>query len=229
MQCEIEEVARSAGGIEHLEFPQPFKKFVQEPFRPVTVSCPSRLRLGLLPPFHKSCDLGLRRLPLGEPGTDYHGLDDPHDFVAVGVVRAELRAFVRVEAALEEGAQDRGVDLRPVERRRLERRLDLRLIQVQGSIVVEQPTVEPLHRLEPDATSGGHRPEQVPGHIGEFLRLLPRLSQHPGEHVTRQQAHVFGEHAEDQTVDENAPPPAGRGLAPATTAPTKRRSPPRAL
>ena len=67
---------------------------------------------------------GLSRLPLREQRADDHRLDNPHDLVAVGVVRPELRALVRVEAALEQRAEDRRVDLRPVERRRLERRLD---------------------------------------------------------------------------------------------------------
>ena len=142
------------------------------------------------------------RLPFGEPGTDHDRLDDPHDLVAVGVVRPELRALVRVETALEQRAQDRGVDLRPVERRRLERRLDLGLLQRQGGIVVEQPAVEPCHRLETDKAAGRHRPEQGAGHGGEFLGLRPRLLQHAGEHVGGQQAHVLREHAEHQTVDE---------------------------
>ena len=68
--------------------------------------------------------------------------------------------------------------------------------------VVEQPAVEPLHRLEADPPAGGHPPEEGAGEIGERLRGALRLPQHPREHVIRQQAHVVGEHAEDEPVDE---------------------------
>ena len=95
-----------------------------------------------------------RRLPFGEKRAHYHRLNDPHDLVAVGVVRTELRALVRVEPALEQRPQDRGVDFRPVECRRLERRVDFVPVKRQGGIVVEKPSVEPRHRLKPDAAAG---------------------------------------------------------------------------
>ena len=50
-------------------------------------------------------------------GSTMTGVDDLHDLVAVGVMRAELAALVGVEAALEQGAEDRGVDVGPVELR----------------------------------------------------------------------------------------------------------------
>ena len=115
----------------------------QQPFRPRALSRPRRFRLGLVRAFETGSDFGLRRLPFGEPGTNHHRLDDTHDLVAVGVMRAKLRALVRVEPALKQSAQDRWIDLRPVERRHPERCLDLGLRQRQGSIVIEQPAVKP--------------------------------------------------------------------------------------
>ena len=41
-------------------------------------------------------------------------------------------------------------------------------------LVVEQPAVEPGHRLEADPTAGGHHLEQVAGQLGEPLRSGPR-------------------------------------------------------
>ena len=109
-------------------------------------------------------------LPLGEEWPDDHGLDDQHDLVAVGVVGAELSPLFRVESALEQHAQDRRVDLRPVERRCPERDLDLGLLQWQGGVIVEQPAVEPRDRLEADQAAGRHRAEQAAGHTGELVR-----------------------------------------------------------
>ena len=40
--------------------------------------------------------------PLGQQRADHDRLDQQHDLVAVGVVRAELRALARVEPALEQ-------------------------------------------------------------------------------------------------------------------------------
>ena len=117
-------------------------------------------------------------------------------------MRAELRALVRVEPALEQRAQDRGVDLRPVERRGLERGLDPGLVQRQRGIVVEEPAVEPCHRLEPDPAAGGHRAQEVPRQALELLGPLARVLQHPGKHVVGQQTHVLGEHAEHEPVNE---------------------------
>ena len=142
------------------------------------------------------------RVPLGQPWADHHRLNEQHDLVAVGVVRAELRAFTRVEPALEQRAEDRRIDLRPVEVRRRQYRLDVSGLQRERRTVVEQSTVEPVDRLEADPAAGGHHSEELGGQLGELLRGAPRLSQHPGEHVSGQQAHVVGEHAEDEPVDE---------------------------
>ena len=82
------------------------------------------------------------------------------------------------------------------------RGLDVGPLQRQGRVVVEQPAVEPVDGLDTDQTALGHPPEQRGGQVGEAVRGTPRLLQHPGEHVAGQQAHVVGEHAEDEPVDE---------------------------
>ena len=99
-------------------------------------------------------------------------------------------------------AEDRRVDLRPVQRRRLECALDPLPVERQRGVVVEQSAVEPCHGLESDAASDRHCPEQVAGKLSELVRPLACLFQHPGEHIAGQQAHILREHAEHQTVDE---------------------------
>ena len=147
-------------------------------------------------------EIGLRRVPLGQPRADHHRLNEQHDLVAVGIVRAELRAFARIEPALEQRAEDRRIDLRPVEVRRRQYRLDVNGLQRERRTIVEQSAVEPGDRLEANPAAGGHHSEEFGGQLGELLRGALRLSQHPGEHVIGQQAHVVGEHAEDEPVDE---------------------------
>ena len=104
--------------------------------------------------------------------------------------------------ALEQRAEDRRIDLRPVEVRRRQYRLDVSGLQRERRTVVEQSAVEPGDRLEANPAAGGHHSEELGGQLGELLRGALRLSQHPGEHVIGQQAHVVGEHAEDEAVDE---------------------------
>ena len=114
----------------------------------------------------------------------------------------KLRALVRVEPALEQRAQDRRVDLRPVEVRRLKRRLDLGPCERECHVVVEQSPVKPVHGLEPYPAAGGHCAEKVLCQRRELVGPLSRLFQHPGEHVVREKADILGEHAEHQAVDE---------------------------
>ena len=148
-------------------------------------------------------DQVLGRLPFGEPGTDDDGLDDQHDLVAVGVVRPQLRALAGVQPALEQRAQDRRG--RPPTSPAPPRCARFRFrpgSSGRAGVVVEEPAVEPCHRLESDAAAQGHCAEQVAGQVGKVDGPLARLLQHAREQVVGQQAHVLGEHAEDQPVDE---------------------------
>ena len=69
-------------------------------------------------------------------------------------------------------------------------------------MVVEEAAVEPGHLLEADAPAAGHGGEQIAGQLGEGARLVEGLLHHAGEHAVGQQAHILGEHAEDQPVHE---------------------------
>ena len=117
-------------------------------------------------------------------------------------MRAELGTLVGIEAALEQRSEDRRVDLRPVQVRCRQHRLDVGPLQRQRVGVIEEPAVEPGHRLETDPAAEGHHPEELAGELAELVRSRLRMAQHPREHVVRQQADVVGEHAEDEPVDE---------------------------
>ena len=140
-------------------------------------------RLGGFPSVQGGGEIGLRHVPLGQPRADHHRLNEQHDLVAVGIVRAELRAFAWVEPALEQRAEDRRIDLRPVEVRSRQYRLEVSGLQRERRTIVEQSAVEPGDRLEADPAAGGHHSEELGGQLGELRRGAPRLSQHPGEHV----------------------------------------------
>ena len=117
-------------------------------------------------------------------------------------MRPKLGAFAGVQPALKERAEDRWVDLGPIEARRRQHGVDIGFLQRQRRVVVEQPTVEPSDRFEADPASGDHCSEEIAGEVGELRRGALRLIQHPCEHAVGQQTHIFGEHAEYETVDE---------------------------
>src|SRR3546814_2404179 len=52
--------------------------------------------------------------PFGFERFDNYRAHDHHDFIAIGVMCAQLAALGRIESTLEQSAQDRGVDLAPV-------------------------------------------------------------------------------------------------------------------
>ena len=147
-------------------------------------------------------DLRFGLLPLPAQRPDDQRIDNPHDLVAVGVVGAELAALVGIEPALEQSAENRGIDLRPIEAGGAQGQVEFRLLQRQCGIVVEQAAVEPCHLLEADQAAGLHGAKQVFGHRREIVGPLDRLLQHAGEEVARQQSDVLGEHAEHQPVDK---------------------------
>ena len=109
---EVEEVAGAAGRVEDAEAAQAFEEAGE---RGSSASLWARVAAeadfaGLLAG-EGGLDLGLRLGPFGEQRLDDDRAHDLHDLVAVGVVGAELAALGRVEAALEQRAEDRGVDL----------------------------------------------------------------------------------------------------------------------
>ena len=122
LEREVEEVARAAGGIEDGEGAQPLQEVMEQALGAVPAASlvgsrggsptlPGGLRIVQL-----RADQVLGGLPFRQPGADDDRLDDEHDLVAVGVVRAQLRALAGVQTALEQRAQDGRVDLRPVQR-----------------------------------------------------------------------------------------------------------------
>src|SRR3546814_6712426 len=52
--------------------------------------------------------------PFGFERFDNYRAHDHHDFIAIGVMCAQLAALGRIESTLQQSAQDRGVDLAPV-------------------------------------------------------------------------------------------------------------------
>ena len=114
-----------------------------------------------------------------------------------------LRPLLRVEAALEQGAEDRRVDGAPIEPRGGDEIAHRGDADRQHVVIVEQPAVEPGNGRGAESPALlGHRPEQLGQHRREIVGALRRLVQDVREDSIGQEADVFGEEAEDELVDE---------------------------
>jgi hypothetical protein len=118
-------------------------------------------------------------------------------------MRAQLAALAGVQPALEQGAQEGGIDLRPVQFRRADQQVDVVAVKRQRRCVIEQSTVEPWYGSIADlAAAFGHGGEQVAGVALRPVRPLPRPRQQLDEQPRRQQPDIVGEQAEHQPIDE---------------------------
>ena len=120
-------------------------------------------------------------------------------------MRAQLSALVRIETALEQRAQDRRLNLRPVQRRCLGDGSQLSACELQRRIVVEQAAVEPLDPVIAEEAAGfavGHPPKHFGEPVGKRLGIIGASGDHVGHQLFWQQTNVLGEEAEQHTIEE---------------------------
>ena len=115
---------------------------------------------------------------------------------------AKLGAFVRVEAALEQRAEDAWVHGAPVERGNLRDPLDLLGLHIEHRGVGEEVAVEVKDFVLPEQPAVGHRFEELGHDLSEEGRVMLGILQDAAEKAPGQQADVLGEEAEDHPVQE---------------------------
>jgi len=114
--------------------------------------------------------------PFAQQRLDQHRLDDRFNVFARRVMRAQLcPAAFDVQRALEQTAEDAGIDIRPIEPGRAQH--DARVDAVEanhillGVIRVKQAAVEMRDILAPHIAAGGHGPEEI-AQVARELRLM---------------------------------------------------------
>jgi hypothetical protein len=118
-------------------------------------------------------------------------------------VGAQLRPPVGVEAALEEGPEDRRLDERPVQAPHLEERPDLGLGHGEHVGRVEEAAVEPGDLLGPEhPAAAAHQREHLAEGVAEEVGPAAGLLGQAGEDSRRQHPGVLGEEAEEDPVQE---------------------------
>lgn len=106
------------------------------------------------------------------------------------------------QAALEQGAEDAGFNLGPVQPRGFGEQLQFVGFKAQRGGVIEQATVEPVDVLESDIAALMHGREQLTAALLEHGRVSQRTGHHAREQLARQQPDVLGEHAEHQPIEK---------------------------
>jgi hypothetical protein len=146
LQREVEEVAGATGRVEDPDGAQAIEERVQ---KCLGVLVRGRTRSDPLAFRDESGDARLRLLEVPAERDQHHGLDQSHDGGPVGVMGPELRALARVEAALEEGAEDGRLHLGPVQVRHLLDQADLFFRERQHVGAVEESTLNHCMRSAP--------------------------------------------------------------------------------
>jgi hypothetical protein len=123
LERDVQEVAATAGRVEHADGAQAFEEGTEYTLGVLVVGSSGRhLAAGQ----DQRRDLLLRLRPVAPERLHQDRLHKPQDRSSVGVVSAELGTLLGVEAALEERSEDGGFDLAPVELRYPADRLHLR-------------------------------------------------------------------------------------------------------
>ncbi len=150
---------------------------------------------------------GFDGLPFAAQRLHHDRLQQCFDIGPARVMRADLRAFIWIENAFEEGTENRRFDVAPIERIDERQRFDFVDRDVDDIGVGEQAAVEVEDIVGPECAAVGHRVEQLLEQLRELLAGVHRARfgsglQHLGEDLVVQQANVLGEHREHELHEE---------------------------
>jgi hypothetical protein len=169
-------------------------------------ACPARC----FPLWPHTLRLALDVCPLAPQRIHQHRLDDQPDIGRARVVQAELGALARVDRALEQRAEDRRLDLAPIEARSGGQVLDLVGGERQHIVIGKEPAIEARHARQPEVAARVEGLKQRPHPVGELLGRKDRRLQVLRHEVARQQTHVLREEGEDQLHEERRDPAGGK-------------------
>ena len=189
----VEEIAGAAGGVEDAEFAQAAMESADD--------------IGGFGGFFLTFQReggGFHGVPLGAEGFDDDGEDEAFDVGARGVVGAELVAFVRIKRALQQGAEDGGLDVAPIGPRGFDEERQLIVVEREGGGVVEEGAVEAEDLFAQDGgeAAGLHAAPEFFDHGTELLGVSAQAFEQAGEAVLGQQLDILGKHGEERAHEE---------------------------
>ena len=190
---DIEEIARAAGRIEHVQRAQAMVKTAQHADRLLLLAFGGQGEGG-----------GLGIAPLGAQRFDHGRQHEALDIGARRVVRAELVPLARIQRAFEQGAEDGRFDVLPFGACRFDQQGDLFAAQRQRVRTLEQLAVESEHIVGDGGRESAlvHVLPEDGEHAHGGWRILRMLDQQLAEALRRQQLHILGEHREQAAHEE---------------------------
>ncbi|OQA30833.1 MAG: hypothetical protein BWY56_02448 [Acidobacteria bacterium ADurb.Bin340] len=191
-----QKVAAAAGGIQHGDVGEAALEVVQHIAGP-----------GLLGLFRRVAQqrqgFGLGQFPVGAQGFFQGGPQQALHVGAGGVVGAQAVALGGIQCAFQQGSEDAGIHIGPVEGGGFGQAGDFGGVQLQGQAFLEQPAVEAQHLEGPPQAAGVHGIPQGFQALGKGGGvILPGALEGAFEEALGQQAHILGEEGEDHTHQE---------------------------
>ncbi len=140
--------------------------------------------------------------PLAAEGLHDDGVHEDVDILLAGEVRPELGPLGGVESAFEQGAEDGGLNLAPVQNGGGGDLGDFRGGQLGDGGVVEEVAVEVEDGFEAELPAGGHGVKELGDIAAELGGIARGLFGDAGENLVGQEADVLCEEAEHDAVKE---------------------------
>ena len=148
------------------------------------------------------CNLLFGTLPFCPKRPQDDRLDKLRDLVRIGVMRANLRPFIRVKEALKQGTKNCRIDEAPVEATGSDQQSDIAFVKWQRATAIEEAAVEPGDVIEVEVAAVLHRLEELVQITLCFLGTSGGLLQQLRKKAFREQLHAVGEETEHQLVDK---------------------------
>src|SRR5207247_7303174 len=120
------------------------------------------------------------------------------------VMRAKLRAVVRIEPALEKISHDAGLDELPICFACDGEFANLLFSQLKYGRLFKEMAVEMANLVRSEGAALRHFSKQIFEHLGEMCRVIDTRLEDVGDDVLRQQSRVFGKKAEDDSIEETS-------------------------
>ena len=115
-------------------------------------------------------------------------------------MRADLRALVRVETALEKIAHDARLNELPIRLTSSCERADFLFVQLENCCFLKEMAIEMPNLVRAETAAGRHGGEQFFKRLREMLGIIDARFENAGHKIRRKQTGVFGEETEYDAV-----------------------------
>ena len=147
-------------------------------------------------------DGGAEGIPFPTQRGEQHWLDEILDVAPAGVFRTEGGSCGGIESALEEGAEDGGIDRSPVEQGGLVDSGDLGRLESEDDGIGEEASVEIRDGLVLELATLGHRAEELSGVASEAFGIVLSILEQVLKDRIGEESHILGKEAKDNAVKE---------------------------